>query len=49
MTDQLPLPTLNLDDLLVQIVARAQEIIPFDSGGIAIYDLETGLLAPRNP
>src|SRR5437773_2399269 len=47
MTDQPPLPTLNLDDLLVQIVARAQEIIPFDSGGIAIYDSATSLLAPR--
>src|SRR2546423_6114864 len=47
MIDQIPSTTLKLDDLLHQIVERAQEIIPFDSGGIAIYDPDTGLLAPR--
>jgi len=42
------LPThFNLDDLLDQIIQRTREIIPFDSGGVAVYDAESGLLAPR--
>src|SRR5688572_2548384 len=38
---------LNLDDLPAHIVERAQDNIPFDSGGIAIYDPQSRLLAPR--
>ncbi|MFC1959239.1 GAF domain-containing protein [Chloroflexota bacterium] len=33
-----PAPPLELNDLLAQIVARAKTAIPFDSGGIALYD-----------
>src|SRR5262249_31768857 len=47
MTASLPSTKLNLDDLLAQIVERAQDVIPFDGGGIAIYDVETRLLAPH--
>ncbi len=37
----------NLDVLLDQIIRRTREIIPFDSGGIAIYDASAELLVPR--
>jgi GAF domain-containing protein/anti-sigma regulatory factor (Ser/Thr protein kinase) len=47
MSDFVPPAKLNLEDLLTQIVERAQEVIPFDSGGIAIYDANSKLLAPR--
>ncbi len=47
MSDFLPPAKLNLEDLLTQIVERAQEVVPFDSGGIAIYDAGSKLLAPR--
>ncbi len=40
-------PTLNFDSLLTQIVEQAQELLPFDNGGIVIYDPKTDLLAPR--
>ncbi|MCC7447449.1 MAG: GAF domain-containing protein [Anaerolineae bacterium] len=47
MTNPPPTIVLDLDDLLLQIVGRAQELIPFDSGGITVYDAETRMLAPR--
>src|SRR5215471_8424660 len=47
MTDYLTLTSQNLDQLLNQIVERAKEIIPFDSGGITVYNPETEQLAPR--
>jgi len=47
MTNPPPTIVLDLDDLLLQIVGRAQDLIPFDSGGITIYDSETRMLAPR--
>jgi GAF domain-containing protein/anti-sigma regulatory factor (Ser/Thr protein kinase) len=48
MTDQLQTARYSLEDLLNQIVLRTREVIPFDSGGIAIYDPESGFLAPRS-
>lgn len=48
MTDQLQTARYSLEDLLNQIVMRTREVIPFDSGGIAIYDPESGFLAPRS-
>jgi hypothetical protein len=48
MTDQLQTARYSLEDLLNQIVLRTREVIPFDSGGIAIYDPESGFGAtPR--
>ena len=37
----------DLEEALTGIVERAQKIIPFESGGIAVYDRDTGLLAPH--
>src|SRR5258707_6381214 len=38
----------DLDQALARIMDRAKRLLPFDSGGIAIFDAETQLLAPRN-
>ncbi len=40
-------PRLDIDQLLAQIVERARQIIPFDNGGIALYDDERGVLVPH--
>src|SRR5437868_5052007 len=37
----------ELDQTLARIVQRAQELMPFDSGGILIYDQDADLLAPH--
>jgi GAF domain-containing protein/anti-sigma regulatory factor (Ser/Thr protein kinase) len=47
MADNSLTTSFNLDELLMPIVEHARALIPFDSGGIVIYDPESGLLAPR--
>src|SRR5215831_477589 len=47
MDDQRSAVIADLDQTLVRIVQRAQEIMPFDSGGILIYDHDAQLLAPH--
>ncbi|GEM_PF-748453 len=47
MADNSLTTSFNLDELLTPIVEYARTLIPFDSGGIIIYDPESGLLAPR--
>src|SRR5690349_20362218 len=37
----------DLEEALAGIVERAEKIVPFESGGIAVYDRDTGLLAPH--
>src|SRR5579859_8154221 len=46
MTEHLSTPV-NLDAMLDQIIERMHEVVPFDGGGIAVYDAASGLLAPR--
>src|SRR5258708_30995753 len=47
MNDQQPLTSTEVDHVLAQIVQRAQELIPFDGGGILVFDPEAKLLAPH--
>ncbi len=47
MAEYTPSHTLNLDDLLAQIVRRGQGLLPLDAGGVLIYDPHAGLLAPH--
>ncbi len=46
MSERLSTPV-NLDAMLDQIIERMHEVVPFDGGGIAVYDAASGLLAPR--
>ncbi|MHB8748578.1 MAG: GAF domain-containing protein [Aggregatilineales bacterium] len=46
MSERLSTPV-NLDAMLDQILERMHEVVPFDGGGIAVYDAASGLLAPR--
>ncbi len=39
-------PALNIQDALLQLIERAREVLPFDHGGIALYDAETDVLLP---
>ncbi|MEP7287676.1 MAG: GAF domain-containing protein [Chloroflexota bacterium] len=39
-------PTISLDLALIHIVQYAQELVPFDSGGIALLDRNRNVLAP---
>jgi GAF domain-containing protein len=47
MKNQQPSKIFDLEEALAGIVNHAQETIPFNSGGIATYDREAGLLAPH--
>src|SRR5258708_8462180 len=47
MNDQQPLTSTEVDHVLAQIVQRAQELIPFDGGGILVFDTEAKMLAPH--
>src|SRR5258706_1891126 len=47
MTEQQSPATFNLDTTLAQLIERAQRIVPFDSGGITIFDPQANLLAPH--
>ena len=38
---------LNLDEMLDHIMQRLQEVIPFDSGGIVVYNADGQWLVPR--
>jgi len=42
-----PLPSLDLNDVLTQLTQRAAELIPFDRGGIALYDTTSQTLSLR--
>jgi GAF domain-containing protein/anti-sigma regulatory factor (Ser/Thr protein kinase) len=48
IAERLTTAQIDLDEMLAQIVARTREIIPFDSGGIAIFDPASGFLVPRS-
>jgi len=44
--DVTPLSRFDLEVMMRQTVERARMFIPFDSGGIALYDAQSGLLLP---
>lgn len=46
MSDLSAIPALNVQETLLQLLERAREVLPFDQGGIALYDAEKGCLVP---
>jgi GAF domain-containing protein len=47
MMSDLPIaPALNIQETLLQLLERAREVLPFDDGGIALYDAQKGYLVP---